>query len=306
MTGTRSFTLATKSSRTVMVLVQDLSGRAVLPLVPESGERELIAVGTREVVGLLAFWHLLPFAIRTTIFSCTLVAPCETFATCARALSPRQRFLSYFSSKLSRLTPPTIDVLVPIDVVGGFSETRFATRLRSSPVGGRHGDIVATKTPELPWLSYLRRRAAVRLWRVKFFAGYVLAVACHRSAASALLNFTVKVPTSEDQFPIDAPVVLSVWRKDKRALVMAGHFFCRCWYVRQLQGSSGIAVPRDLDWTICFVTACQRLARAQRCNQVRLARVGTRLISLSGCARGQGRKCRRSYSPYSEENAHPL
>ena len=153
MTGTRSFTLATKSSRTVMVLVQDLSGRAVLPLVPESGERELIAVGTREVVGLLAFWHLLPFAIRTTIFSCTLVAPCETFATCARALSPRQRFLSYFSSKLSRLTPPTIDVLVPIDVVGGFSETRFATRLRSSPVGGRHGDIVATKTPELPWLS---------------------------------------------------------------------------------------------------------------------------------------------------------
>jgi hypothetical protein len=290
MTGTRSFTLATKSSRTVMVLVQDLSGRAVLPLVPESGERELIAVGTREVVGLLAFWHLLPFAIRTTIFSCTLVAPCETFATCARALSPRQRFLSYFSSKLSRLTPPTIDVLVPIDVVGGFSETRFATRLRSSPVGGRHDDIMATKTPELPWLSYLRRRAAVRLWRVKFFAGYVLAVACHRSAASAPLNFTVKefdhhpwvtrvtlefwpfTPTSEDQFPIDAPVVLSVWRKDKRALVMAGHFFCRCWYVRQLQGSSGIAVPRDLDWTICFVAACQRLARAQRCNQVRLAR----------------------------------
>ena len=53
---------------------------------------------------------------------------------------------------------------------------------------------------------------------------------------------------------------------------MAGHFFCRCWYVRQLQGSSGIAVPRDLDWTICFVAACQRLARAQRCNQVRLAR----------------------------------
>jgi hypothetical protein len=33
--------------------------------------------------------------------------------------------LSYFSSKLSRLTPPTIDVLVPIDVVGGFSETRL-------------------------------------------------------------------------------------------------------------------------------------------------------------------------------------
>lgn len=118
-----------ESSRTVMVLVQDLSGRAVLPLVPESGERELIAVGTREVVGLLAFWHLLPFAIRTTIFSCTLVAPCETFATCARALSPRQRFLSYFSSKLSRLTPPTIDVLVPIDVVGGFSETRFCNSI---------------------------------------------------------------------------------------------------------------------------------------------------------------------------------
>ena len=71
MTGTRSFTLATKSSRTVMVLVQDLSGRAVLPLVPESGERELIAVGTRRRVGLLPSGICLAIRSKTTISSRT-------------------------------------------------------------------------------------------------------------------------------------------------------------------------------------------------------------------------------------------
>ena len=135
----------------------------------------------------------------------------------------------------------------------------------------------------------LRRKLAVRLWRMKFFASYVLAAACHRGNASTLLFFTEQAfahpwvtrvtlefspftPTRYDKFEIDAPVMLSVWHKETRALVMSGHFLGKCWYIKQLQGARGVNVPSDLEWAPRFVRACQAFALKERFNEVRLAR----------------------------------
>ena len=138
-------------------------------------------------------------------------------------------------------------------------------------------------------LINLRHKLAVRLWRLKFFASYMLAVACHRGTASTLLFFTEQAfahpwvtrvtlefspftPTRYDKFEIDAPVMLSVWHKETRALVMSGHFLGKCWYIKQLQGARGVNVPIDLDWAPRFVRACQAFALKEEFNQVRLAR----------------------------------
>jgi hypothetical protein len=147
-----------------------------------------------------------------------------------------------------------------------------------------------TKPPALSaLLCHARRRLAVRLWRIKFFAAYVLAISCHRRVASNLLLFTKRAfahpwatqvtlefrpstPSPDDRFPIDAPVVLSVWREDKRAVVMAGYFVGRCCYVRQLQGTAGINIPKDLDWTGRFIAGCQAFVRSGGCKQVRVVR----------------------------------
>ena len=173
--------------------------------------------------------------------------------------------------------------------MGTFNVVAGITTLAST--GSHMADsMIVTKAPVLSGLlPHLRHRLAIRLWRMKFFAAYLLAVLCYRSAGSSLLFFTERAfahtwvtrvtlefrpvpPTADDQFPIDAPVVLSVWRDENRALVMAGHFLGGCWYVKQLQGAAGTNIPKELDWTVRFLTGCQAFARAGGCTQVRLVR----------------------------------
>lgn len=76
----------------------------------------------------------------------------------------------------------------------------------------------------------------------------------------------------DGQFPVEAPVAFSIWREEQRSLVMSGYFIGKCWYISQLQGIRGANIPRDLEWTRRFVTACQQLAHTSYCNEVRLAR----------------------------------
>jgi hypothetical protein len=92
-------------------------------------------------------------------------------------------------------------------------------------------------------LALFFRLKKLRGWRIRFFAGYLLALARYRSIASILLSLTEDSfacpwvsrvtleflafpppPCDEYPIPIDAPVVLTVWHKNKKALVMSGHF----------------------------------------------------------------------------------
>jgi hypothetical protein len=131
----------------------------------------------------------------------------------------------------------------------------------------------------------------LQLWRIKFAGAYVLARIHYRYIALNLLYLTEhsfthpwvsKVtmeflpisPKYSDKYsiPLDAPIALTVWHKNRRALVMSGYFLRKCWFIKQLQGARGINIPSDLDWQICFVSACQVLARSGKLKEVRLAR----------------------------------
>lgn len=126
------------------------------------------------------------------------------------------------------------------------------------------------------------------IWQMKFFTGYILAVSCHQRSAKMLLFFVDQAfahpwvtrvtlefwpatPT-HDNFKIDAPVVLSVWRRDRRAMVMSVYFLGKCLYIRQLQGAYGINMPSDLEWAKRFVGACQTFSCAAAFEQIRLVR----------------------------------
>jgi hypothetical protein len=134
----------------------------------------------------------------------------------------------------------------------------------------------------------------LQLWRIKFGGAYVLARTRYRYIALNLLYLTEhsfthpwvsKVtmeflpisPKYSDKYsiPIAAPIALTVWHKNRRALVMSGYFLRKCWFIRQLQGARGINIPNDLDWQICFVSACQVLARSGKLKEVRLAHANT-------------------------------
>jgi hypothetical protein len=71
---------------------------------------------------------------------------------------------------------------------------------------------------------------------------------------------------------IDAPVVVVVLHEDKPALVMSCSVVGRTLTIRQLQGVSGIHVPRDLAWPARFVAACQDTVRRENLRMVRLTR----------------------------------
>jgi hypothetical protein len=123
----------------------------------------------------------------------------------------------------------------------------------------------------------LRHRFAVRRWRIKFFIGYVIAIAQHRNAAATLLSsverafddpwgsretleFCAATPMRNGQFPIDARVVFSIWHKEQRALVMTGYFSQQMLVHKTASRGSRFAYPARFGLAKPLA-ACQELAR---------------------------------------------